>query len=84
VLTVAAAPLVVGFGTAIQLRSPGRPPGAGLLGRRHAGRDAQIVSIALGAAIPTVVDYGVSIAIMAVVTAVCGSDLAAVGAPDDR
>jgi hypothetical protein len=44
----------------------------------------QIVSIALGAAILSVVDYRVSIAIMAVVTALCGGYLAVVGAPDDR
>jgi len=42
------------------------------------------VSIALGAAILSVVDYRVSIDIMAVVTALCGGYLAVVGAPDDR
>ena len=74
---------VVGFGTAIQLRTP-----PDLQGRVYSAADTlvgtpQVVSIALGAAILTVVDYRVSIAIMAVVTALCGSYLAAVGAPDD-
>ena len=43
----------------------------------------QTASIAVGAAILTIVDYRVSIAAMAVVCALCGSYLAAVGAPDD-
>jgi MFS family permease len=75
---------VVGFGTAIQLRTPPE-----LQGRVYSAADTvvgtpQIVSIALGAAILSVVDYRVSIAIMAVVTALCGGYLAVVGAPDDR
>ena len=74
---------VVGFGTAIQIRTP-----AELQGRVYSAADTivgtpQIVSIALGAAILSVVDYRVSIATMAVVTALCGGYLAAVGAPDD-
>jgi len=74
---------VVGFGTAIQIRTP-----AGLQGRVYSAADTivgtpQIVSIALGAAILSVVDYRVSIATMAVVTVLCGGYLAAVGAPDD-
>jgi len=74
---------VVGFGTAIQLRTPGE-----LQGRVYSAADTvvgtpQTVSIALGAAIVAVVDYRVSIAAMAVVCALCGGYLAAVGAPDD-
>jgi MFS family permease len=75
---------VVGFGTAIQLRTPPE-----LQGRVYSAADTlvgtpQIISIALGAAILSVVDYRVSIATMAVVTALCGGYLAVVGAPDDR
>jgi len=74
---------VVGFGTAIQLRTPGE-----LQGRVYSAADTvvgtpQTVSIALGAAIVAVVDYRVSIAAMAGVCALCGGYLAAVGAPDD-
>jgi MFS family permease len=74
---------VVGFGTAIQLRTPGE-----LQGRVYSAADTvvgtpQTVSIALGAAIVAIVDYRVSIAAMAVVCALCGGYLAAVGAPDD-
>ncbi|HSD02130.1 MAG TPA: MFS transporter [Gaiellales bacterium] len=74
---------VVGFGTAIQLRTPGE-----LQGRVYSAADTvvgtpQTVSIALGAAIVAVVDYRVSIAAMAVVCALCGGYLAVVGAPDD-
>ena len=75
---------VVGFGTAIQLRTPGE-----LQGRVYSAADTvvgtpQIVSIALGAAIVAVVDYRIAIAAMAVVCALCGGYLAAVGAPDDE
>ena len=75
---------VVGFGTAVQLRTPGE-----LQGRVYSAADTvvgtpQTRSIALGAAILTVVDYRVSIAAMAVVCALCGGYLAAAGAPDDR
>jgi MFS family permease len=74
---------VVGFGTAIQLRTPGE-----LQGRVYSAADTvvgtpQTVSIALGAAIVSAVDYRVSIAAMAVVCALCGGYLAMVGAPDD-
>lgn len=74
---------VVGFGTAIQLRTPGE-----LQGRVFSAADTivgtpQTVSIALGAAIVAIVDYRISIAAMAVVCALCGGYLAAVGASDD-
>jgi MFS family permease len=74
---------VVGFGTAIQLRTPTE-----LQGRVYSAADTvvgtpQIASIALGAAIVAIVDYRVSIAAMAVVCALCGGYLTAVGAPDD-
>ena len=75
---------VVGFGTAVQLRTP-----AELQGRVYSAADTligtpQTASIAVGAAILTIVDYRVSIAAMALVCALCGGYLAAVGAPDDR
>jgi MFS family permease len=75
---------VVGFGTAVQIRTPPE-----LQGRVYSAADTivgtpQIISIALGAAILSVVDYRVSIATMAVVTALCGGYLAVAGAPDDR
>jgi MFS family permease len=74
---------VVGSGTAIQLRTPGE-----LQGRVFSAADTvvgtpQVISIALGAAIVAVVDYRISIAAMAVVCALCGGYLVAVGAPDD-
>jgi MFS family permease len=74
---------VVGFGTAIQLRTPGE-----LQGRVYSAADTvvgtpQTASIAIGAAIVALVDYRISIAAMAVVCLLCGGYLAAVGAPDD-
>jgi MFS family permease len=74
---------VVGFGTAVQLRTPSE-----LQGRVYSAADTligtpQTASIAVGAAILTVVDFRVSIAAMAVVCALCGTYLAAAGAPDD-
>jgi Na+/melibiose symporter-like transporter len=75
---------VVGFGTAVQLRTP-----AELQGRVYSAADTligtpQTASIAVGAAILAVVDFRVSIAAMAIVCALCGTYLATVGAPDDR
>jgi MFS family permease len=74
---------VVGFGTAIQLRTPRE-----LQGRVYSAADTvvgtpQTASIAMGAAIVAVVDYRVAIAAMAAMCALCGTYLAAVGAPDD-
>jgi MFS family permease len=64
--------VVVGFATAIQLRSPAR-----LQGRVYSAADTmvgipQTISIALGAALSTVVDYRVLVIAMAVVTAIAG------------
>ena len=63
--------LIVGFGTAIQLRSPAR-----LQGRVFSAADAiistpQTISIALGAALITAVDYRVLVIVEAVVTMLC-------------
>ncbi|HEY2790669.1 MAG TPA: MFS transporter [Gaiellales bacterium] len=63
---------VVGYFTAVQLRTP-----ADLQGRVNAAADMlvgvpQTVSIALGAALVGIVDYRLLIAVMSVVTAGCG------------
>ena len=64
--------LIVGFGTAIQLRTPLR-----LQGRVASATDVAIglpqnVSIALGALLVSAVDYRLLIVVEAVVTALCG------------
>ena len=63
---------IVGFTTAIQLRTP-----LAIQGRASAAADfslsiAQTVSIATGAALSTLVDYRVLLVVMAVVTALAG------------
>jgi MFS family permease len=63
--------LIVGFGTAIQTRTPDR-----LQGRVFSAADTiistpQTVSIALGAILVTVLDYRVLVVVMAVVVAAC-------------
>ena len=75
---------VVAFGTSIQLRTP-----ADLQGRVYSAADTlvgtpQTLSLALGAALITVVDYRVMIVLMAVVTGACGIFLMVAGAPDDE
>ncbi len=67
--------LIVGFGTAIQLRSPAR-----LQGRVASAADTlisgpQTVSIAAGAALVAVVDYRLLVVVEAVVTAICAAYL---------
>jgi MFS family permease len=74
---------VVAFGTAIQLRTP-----ADLQGRVYSAADMilgtpQTLSIALGAALITVVDYRILIVVMGVVAGGCGVFMALAGAPDD-
>jgi Na+/melibiose symporter-like transporter len=74
---------VVAFGTAVQLRTP-----ADLQGRVYSAADTligtpQTVSIGLGAALITVVDYRVLIVVMGVVAGACGAFMAVAGAPDD-
>lgn len=73
---------VVGFGSAIQLRTP-----ADLQGRVYSTADMllsvpSIFSIAVGAALSTVVDYRLLLAFMGAITLLVGVWLAAVG--DDR
>jgi MFS family permease len=67
--------VVVGFGTAIQQRTP-----AGLQGRAYSAANAivsapQTLSIALGAALSTVVDYRFLVGIVASVTVSCAAFL---------
>jgi MFS family permease len=67
--------LIVGFGTSIQLRTPAR-----LQGRVASAADTMIstpqtVSIALGAALVTVVDYRLLVVVMTVVVAACATYL---------
>jgi hypothetical protein len=74
---------VVAFGTAIQLRTP-----ADLQGRVYSAADMilgtpQTLSIALGAALITVVDYRILIVVMGVVAGGCGVFMAAAGAAAD-
>jgi hypothetical protein len=73
----------VAFGTAIQLRTP-----ADLQGRVYSAADMilgtpQTLSIALGAALITVVDYRILIVAMGVVAGGCGVFMAVAGAADD-
>jgi Na+/melibiose symporter-like transporter len=68
---------VVGFGSAIQMRTP-----LDLQGRAYSAADMllgvpQVFSIAAGAALSTVIDYRVLLIAMALVVAVCGAYLAA-------
>ncbi len=67
--------LIVGFGTAIQLRTPAR-----LQGRVASATDTAIgipqnVSIALGALLVSAVDYRLLVLVEAAVTALCGAYL---------
>jgi hypothetical protein len=67
---------VVGFGSAIQLRTP-----PDLQGRAYSAADMllgvpQVFSIAAGAALSTVIDYRVLLIAMALVVAACGAYLA--------
>jgi hypothetical protein len=75
---------VVGYVTAIQLRTP-----APLQGRVSSAADVlvgvpQTVSIALGAGLVGVVDYRALIVSMSVVTVACGVYLATVHLPPPR
>jgi len=67
--------IVVGFGTALQRRTP-----AHLQGRVYSAADTlvgtpQTLSIALGAGLSTLVDYRILVAVMAVVVAGCAAYL---------
>jgi MFS family permease len=68
--------LIVGFATAIQLRSPARIQGRVASAAEMAVSTPQTVSIALGAALISAVDYRVLIVAECVVTALCALYLA--------
>ena len=72
---------VVGYVTAVQLRTP-----AALQGRVSSAADVlvgvpQTLSIALGAGLVGIVDYRALVALMAAVTIACGAYLATVHLP---
>jgi MFS family permease len=74
---------IVGFGTAIQRRSP-----AHLQGRVYSAADTlvgvpQTASIAIGAALSTVLDYRILIVVMAVVTVAAAVYLAVTAEPEE-
>lgn len=73
--------VVVGFVTAVQLRTPAR-----LQGRAYAAADAmtttpQTISIAVGAGLSVMFDYRVLLAFMGVVVLLCAAALVAVPTP---
>jgi MFS family permease len=75
---------VVGYTTAVQLRTP-----AALQGRVSSAADMflgvpQTISVALGAGLIGIVDYRLLIVLMAAVTVVCGGYLATVHLPPPR
>jgi Na+/melibiose symporter-like transporter len=83
--------LIVGFATAIQLRSPARIQGRVASAAEMAVSTPQTVSIALGAALISAVDYRVLIVVECVVTVLCalylgtrGVDAASAPAPSAR
>jgi MFS family permease len=64
--------LIVGFGTSIQLRTPARLQGRVASAANAMVSTPQTVSIALGAALVTVVDYRALVVVMTVVVSACG------------
>src|SRR5690242_8626985 len=75
---------VVGYTTAVQLRTP-----AALQGRVNSAADVlvgvpQTISVALGAGLIGIVDYRMLIGVMAAVTVACGAYLATVHLPPPR
>jgi MFS family permease len=68
--------LIVGFATAIQVRTPARLQGRVAAAADTAVSTPQTVSIALGAALISTVDYRLLVVVEAVVTALCAAYLA--------
>jgi MFS family permease len=68
--------LIVGFATAIQIRSPARLQGRVASAADTAVSTPQTISIALGAALISAVDYRLLIVVEALVTALCAVYLA--------
>ena len=67
--------LIVGYATAIQLRTPLRLQGRVLSASDTLINTPQTVSIALGALLVSVVDYRLLVVVMGVVVAACGAYL---------
>ena len=67
--------LIVGFATAIQLRTPQRLQGRVASAASTLIGTPQTLSIALGAALVSVVDYRILVAVMAAVVCACGAYL---------
>jgi len=67
--------LIVGFGTSVQLRTPARLQGRVASAAGAMINTPQTVSIALGAALVTVVDYRLLVVVMAVVIVGCAAYL---------
>jgi MFS family permease len=67
--------LIVGFGTSIQLRTPARLQGRVAAAANTLVSTPQTVSIALGAALVTVIDYRALVVVMSVVVTACGAYL---------
>jgi MFS family permease len=76
--------LIVGFATAVQVRTPARLQGRVASAADTAVSTPQTISIALGAALISTVDYRLLIVIEAVVTALCAAYLATRRAAAER
>src|SRR5256884_6320110 len=74
---------IVGFSTAIQLRTPQRLQGRVASAANTIVSTPQTVGIALGAAFVSIVDYRALVAVMAIVVAACGAYLLTRG-PEPR
>jgi len=67
--------IIVGFGTAIQVRTPARLQGRVASAAETLVAGPQTFSIALGAMLISVVDYRLLVAVMSTITALCGAYL---------
>lgn len=67
--------VIVGFGTAVQLRTPGRLQGRVASAAETLIAGPQTLSIALGALLVSVIDYRMLVAIMSTIVALCAAYL---------
>jgi Major Facilitator Superfamily len=67
--------IIVGFGTAIQVRTPARLQGRVASAAETLVAGPQTLSIALGAMLISVVDYRLLVVVMSTITALCGAYL---------
>jgi Major Facilitator Superfamily len=67
--------IIVGFGTAIQMRTPARLQGRVASAAETLVAGPQTLSIALGAMLISVVDYRLLVVVMSTITALCGAYL---------